>query len=436
MGRPMNEPPDDSDGKVHDLFAGKGGGQNRGVHRVMQLITKGDKGPHNTIKNLLVILAHDPPLARMVGFDDFTSQHLLLRAPPTIEDDAAGLPGPYPRPWGVADIALVQSYVQGVWITKATARDVETAMIATAEHNRFHPIRDWLASLKYDGKPRLNTWLHKAFGCPKDEYHNAISAKILIAAVRRIRQPGCKFDHLPVLEGPQGIGKSSVIKRLFGERWFSDAIPEELASRDAAMALLGVWALEFAEIQHLIRAEVEVIKAFLSRSTDRYRPPYAKAYVERPRQGVLIGTTNATDYLRDTSGNRRIWPIMCAFADVEWVTANRDQLWAEAAAREASGEAIWLDDTSVVEQAAEHQADRMAEDVWADRIQEWLRGRVEVRIPDVLTNALSIPAERQGKREEMRVASILQAEGWERRLERPPGGGKPRRFWSRVVRLL
>jgi len=401
-----------------------------GSHYLQQTLQKTDKGaPLNTISNIMLILAHDPALTRMLGHNEFTSQSLLMRPAPPLEDGQAGLPGPYPRPWGSEDVALTQAYIQRLWIPKATRQSVEDGMMAEAAHRRFHPIRDWLGALQWDGTARLDTWLCKAFGCADDDYHRAIGAKFLIASVRRIRQPGVKFDHMPVLEGDQGIGKSTVCKTLFGAANFSDAIPEELASRDAALALLGVWALEFAEIQHLIRNEVEVIKAFLSRSTDRYRPPYGKAYVERPRQGVLIGTTNTSDYLRDTSGNRRIWPVRCVFADAEWVERNRDQLWAEAAAREASGEAIWLHEQEARTQATQEQSDRMSEDVWADLVRDHLSGRTEARIPDILTTTIGIPRERQGKREEMRVANILNSMGWRRHVERVPGIAQTIRVW-------
>lgn len=442
MGRPMSERPNDHESgspdpgdraaEVVDLFArDKAGGQNHGVHRVMQLVAKNDKGTLNTLANIIIIMAHDPPLAGMLGFNEFTDQPVLMRPPPVADDGEKPLPGPYPRPWGIADVALIQAYIQRAWISRAPSQAIENAMHTEAAHRRFHPVRDWLRSLKWDGKSRIDTWLHHAFGCPKDEYHAAIGAKFLIASVRRIRHPGCKFDHMPVLEGEQGIGKSSVCRELFGAAWFSDAIPEELASRDAALALLGVWLLEFAEIQHLIRNEVEVIKAFLSRSTDRYRPPYGKAFVEHPRHGVLIGTTNATDYLRDSSGNRRIWPVRCTIADVAWVTANRDHLWAEAAQREAGGEAIWLHEQEVQTQANVAQSDRMSEDVWNDAIAEWLHAKYETRIPDILTSALQIPRERQGKREEMRVATILTGLGWKRHVERVDG--TPRRIWRPAV---
>lgn len=409
---------------------GQSGGT--GMERLQTLLQRDNNGqPQYTVGNLMLILAHDPQIAGLLSHNEFTSQSLLTRAPPPVEDGGTLACGPFPRPWTGEDVSLVQAYIQRAWIAKAGRQTVEEAMSADASLRRFHPIRDWLATLQWDGTPRINQWLAKTFGATDDTYHEAIGAKFLIAAVRRIRQPGCKFDYMVVLEGNQGIGKSTAIKEMFGEQYFSDAIPEELASRDAAMALLGVWVLEFAEIQHLIRNEVEVIKAFLSRSTDRYRPPYGKHYVERARQGVLIGTTNATDYLRDVSGNRRIWPVRCQFSDVEWLAANREQLWAEAATREAAGESIWLDDVEVRDQATQHQAERMSDDVWSEPVEDWLSVRHEATTADALTMALSIPRERQGKKEEMRVAAIIAKAGWERVSKWDSSQNKMRRFWLR-----
>ncbi|WP_188904152.1 virulence-associated E family protein [Caldovatus sediminis] len=366
-----------------------------------------------TLANALLILALDPILEGMLGYDEFAGQHLLLRPPPPAHEGDPPAAGPYPRTWQAEDVALVQAHLQRVWAHRFGRETTEQAMLAEAARRRYHPVRDWLASLRWDGTPRLDDWLRRAFGAPDDDYHRAAGAKFLVAAVRRVRHPGCKFDALLVLEGAQGIGKSSACRALFGAHWFSDAVPADLGSKDAAMALCGVWGLEFAEIEHLIRAEVETIKSFLSRQVDRYRPPYGKSYVERPRQCVFVGTTNATDYLRDSSGNRRIWPVACRHADAAWVADHREQLWAEAAAREAAGETIWLDDDDTRMAASRQQQARMAEDIWAERI----RAKLAEGVPPnsrALLDAIGVPAERQGKREEMRIASILRAEGYVR----------------------
>ena len=417
-------------GEVVDMFSVKGtDGRSRGVHYLLGVLARNDKGGAlPTVANILLILANDPPLAGMLAYNEFTGQALLMRAPPPASDNDKPLPGPYPRPWGAEDVSLVHAYLQRVWAAKMARDATENAMVAEAPQRRFHPVRDWLAGLKWDGIPRLTKWLVKAFGAPSDDYHDAIGTKVLIAAVRRVRRPGIKFDHLLLLEGEQGIGKSRAVEALFGRDWYSDAMPPNLAERDAAMSLLGVWCLELGEIDHLIRNEVETIKAFLSRSVDRYRPPYGKQFIERPRQGVMIGTTNASDYLRDHTGNRRMWPVRCSLADIEWLTANRDQIWAEAAAREESGEVLWLDDRDVAETATQQQMDRMQEDVWADAVGMWLNGHVEVRTGQILSECLSIPKAQQDKRTQMRVTAILTEFGWRRKLRRS-GGRKPERVW-------
>lgn len=384
----------------------------------LQLSDKGSILPN--VANVLTILAHDDELASLLAFDSFRSEPFILRA-------LGGLPGPYPRSWGVADIVALQTYLQRSWCSRFTRQSVEDAMVLAAARAPFHPIAVWLDGLRWDGKPRINHWLVNAFDCDNTPYHAAIGAKFLIAACRRVRHPGCKFDYMPVLEGSQGIGKSQTLRELFGDAWFSDSIPPDLGSRDAALALLGVWCLEFAEIDGLIRAEVETVKAFLSRAVDRYRPPYGKAYVERPRQGVLIGTTNSDDYLRDSTGNRRIWPVRCRTASPDWVRVNREQLWAEAAYREATNEPIWLSDEGLSADAVEAQSERMSEDVWAGTVEEWLSGRPEVRTSDVLTHALNVPRERQGRAQDMRVASILRTLGWVRVTSRR--GGRPAKVW-------
>lgn len=258
-----------------------------------------------TLANALLLLALDPALEGMLAYDEFGERLLITRSPPPAREGDATVPGPYPRPWGGEDVALVQAHLQRVWSHRFSRQTVEEAMPVEAKRCRFHPVRDWLDGLPWDGTPRLDTWLRKAFGCPDDPYHAAAGAKFLIAAARRIRRPGVKFDHTPVFEGLQGLGKSTALRRLFGDDWFSDAMPDDLAGKDAAMALNGVWCLELAELQQLIRSEPATVKAFLSRQVDRYRPPYGKTYVDRPRQSVLVGTTNDEEWLSDATGNRR-----------------------------------------------------------------------------------------------------------------------------------
>jgi putative DNA primase/helicase len=383
-----------------------------------QLLKSDKNAVLGTVSNLSLIIAQDPTLAGLCGFNEFTHQAVLHDSPPPLMDAAPPIPGPYPRPWQPADVAHIQSYLQRCWTRLAKRDDTEQAMNAVAATRRFHPVRDWLATLKWDGMARLDDWLANAFGAAGNGYTDAVAAKMLIAAVRRVRHPGCKFDHMPILEGAQGIGKSKALAALFGADWIADSLPPQLDGRDAALGLVGIWAIELAEIEQIIRAEVEVIKAFLSRPVDRFRAPYGKGFLTYPRQCILIGTTNSADYLRDDTGNRRFWPVACQFANVEWVTENREQLWAEAAIREARGEDHWLSDAATAHDAEVVQTERQQEDVWEDRVGGFLEGKVETTAADVLSICLMVPVERQGKREQMRVGGILKRAGWRRTLVR------------------
>ena len=385
----------------------------RDKSKVWAMLAKTDKGaPLPTLSNVLIILRHDPVLAGIVTLNEFAYETAITRAPPAPDTDAPLLPGPYPRPWTEADEALILAYIQRRWMAKASDKALSAAMNAEAAMRGFHPVREWLDSLEWDGHKRLDTWLIRAFGCTDDNYHRDVAAKFLIAAVRRIRQPGCKFDFMPVFEGDQGIGKSTVIKTLFSPEWFSDSMPRDLGHKDAAIGLLGIWCVEMAEIDTLIRSEVETIKAFLSRGTDKYRPPYGKRDVIRDRQGVICGTTNAKDYLRDTTGNRRFWPIPCSFANVEWIADNREQLWAEAVIAEKTGEPIWLEDAEVQTVAQSAQEDRIAEDTWHEKIAVYILGRTQISTSELLVYCLDIPVKDHERRLLLRVAAILRQLDW------------------------
>lgn len=390
---------------------------------IMSLRRDGQQRVLPTLANALLILALDPVLEGLLSYDEFGDRRLITRAPPPARAADPPPPGPYPRLWGPEDVALVQAHMQRVWTHRFSRQTVEEAMPVEASRRRFHPPRDWLAGLRWDGTARLFRWLPRAFGCPEDPYHSAAGVKMLVASVRRIRSPGVKFDNMPVLEGKQSIGKSTALRRLYGDDWFSDAMPDDLAGKDAAMALNGIWALEMAELQQVIRSEPATVKAFLSRQVDRYRPPYGRTYVDRPRQTILLGTTNDEEWLSDATGNRRFWPLACRFAEVGWIAEHRDQLWAEAAAREAGGESHWLDETDAREGATREQASRMIEDAWGEKLRVFLNDGMVRATAGELLDKLNVPIGQQNKAAQMRVASILRAEGWRKdRTDRS-------RFW-------
>ena len=399
--------------------------------------------PYPTVANALIILAHDPKFENMLGYNAFTGRRVLLRAPPPATTRDFTMPGPYPRTWRNEDISLILAYMQRVWSDKFSHRTISDAVEVAALEYAFHPVRDWINELVWDKTPRLDNWLINAFDPVyptltneewkrRHSYYQMVGACFMIAAIRRVRCPGCKFDSMLILEGPQRIGKSTAFLTLFGRDWFSDSVPPDLRNRDAAIALHGLWCLEFAEIEHLVRTEIETIKAFLSRAIDHYRPVHGMDFVDMPRQVVLVGTTNSDDYLRDPTGNSRMWPVLCRSADIEWIALNRDQLWAEAAYREAAGEAIWLDNKDAQAEAAETTNDRMSNEVWEPAIIKWLTDpETNMALPltsaRVLEMALGMSKDKMTKASEMRVAIVLRGLGYQRVVVKD--GKRSMRVW-------
>ncbi len=250
---------------------------------------------------------------------------------------------------------------------KPTETFFDRAIRHIAWENAFHPVKQYLDPLVWDGTPRIDTWLKDFAGAEDSPYLRAVSSMVLIAAVKRIRQPGCKFDEMLVLESDQGMNKSSALRALCpNPAWFSDDLPLNLKSQQMIESTLGKWILEAADLAGKRKAEVEQLKAMLSRQVDGpARMAYARLPVERPRQFVIIGTTNSGAYLTDPTGARRFWPVKITTFDVAAIIANRDQIWAEAAHREAAGESIRLKE-SLWKDAGEIQEQRREVDAWED----------------------------------------------------------------------
>ena len=241
-------------------------------------------------------------------------------------------------------------------------------------------------------------------------------------------EPGCKADHLLVLEGSQGIGKSTAVRILAGE-FFSDQMAEP-GSKDASMQSRGVWIIELSELGALTRGEIERQKAFISQQSERFRLPYGSRVVQIPRQCVFVGTTNSDSWLRDESGGRRFWQVRCRQVDVPALRRDRDQIWAEALYAYRSGASWWLEDAALVKEAAEEQRGRLVEDVWHWDVlrhaddeaahQEALsagkrdgQGRGTVAVGDILRR-LGVETARQDQAAANRVARCLKAGGWEK----------------------
>jgi predicted P-loop ATPase len=280
-----------------------------------------------------------------------------------------------------------------------------------AQDTPYHPVREYLKALKWDGTPRLQIWLAEYLGAEADPvYLAAVGRKFLISAVARVIQPGCQVDHMLVLEGPQDLGKSRTARALARyPEWFTDDMPD-IHDKDAALQLSGRWIVELAELAALRRSELEGMKAFITRPVDVFRPPYARRTVGVPRQSVFVGTTNEAHYLRDPTGNRRFWPVPCSLIDIDALECDRDQLWAEALHALHAGEAWHL----TREETALANAERAKEISTRQVMIEALH--LEPDKPDYV--------ERAG-RLGVQLAAAMQAAGW--RKLRTSGRGSARR---------
>src|SRR5262249_44718291 len=220
-----------------------------------------------------------------------------------------------------------------------------------AKERAFHPIKDYLNDLEWDGKKRVEQFATTYLGAEASPYHAAVSKCFLIAAVARIMQPGGKADYMPILEGAQDKGKSTAIETMFAP-WFSDDLAE-LGTKDAAMQVRVAWGIEIAELASMSRPEIERVKAFITRKVDRFRPAYGRHVIEAQRQSIFIGSTNADTYLKDETGGRRFWPIKCGKIDLKALERDKDQLWAEAVALYGKGVGWWLTDAEIIGAARE-----------------------------------------------------------------------------------
>ena len=291
----------------------------------------------NNLHNITLILQNDPQLQNIVFNQQLDGMEIKGEVP-------WKHPSKY---WRDADDAQLISYVDSHYGT-FSQRNYQIAVTKVADDRSYHPIREYLAALpEWDGVPRVDTLLIDYLGAEDNSYVRAVTRKTLCAAVRRVQEPGVKFDTMLVLNGPQGIGKSTLISRLAGE-WFSDSLNlSDTKDKTAAEKLQGYWILEIGELAGLRKAEVETLRSFLSRQNDIYRAAFGRRATPHPRQCIFFGTTNAeSGYLRDTTGNRRFWPVKTPGGGIKhsWELTTEDicQIWAEVLVLVKDGEKLHL----------------------------------------------------------------------------------------------
>ena len=309
---------------------------------------------------------------------------------------------------------------------------IEDAIRAVADANPYHPVCAYLDGLSWDGQERLKALMSGYFGAVDTEFALQIGRRWLLSAVARVRQPGCKVDTVLVLNGGQGMGKSSAFRVLFGPEWFSDT-PLHLESKDAYQALSGRWCIELAELESLRKADSTRAKAFFSSSIDRYRPPYGRHVVDVPRQCVIVGTGNQHEYLRDVTGNRRYWPVACdSKTDLVRLERDRDQIWAEADLAFREGDSRWwIDaDEGLAGLAEVEQSERRQESPLEVELAPWLESREteKVTMHQIFQKLELGPSGLQNPGTTGQIADALRALGWERAGK--TAGGK-RKAWAK-----
>lgn len=376
-------------------------------------------GVIGNLENIAIALRGDSLWAGAFAEDKFKQQVSLMRQSPWENNCTT------PVAWHENDTLHLTEWLQQQGVPAARI-NTEDAVKMVASENSFHPVREYFNGLVWDGRARISSWLTYFLGADDTPFNQAVGARWLVSAVARVMRPGCKADCMLILEGPQGSYKSSVFRSL-AEPWFTDEIAD-LGSKDAAQQLRGVWIIELAELDVMSRAESARIKAWVSRSTDRYRPSYGHTVIDFPRQCIFAGTCNRSDYLRDDTGGRRFWPVRIGTIDIHALRAERDQLWAEALTRFNSGDKWWLHETDLIADAVEIQEARRTPDAWEDLIIEWLSDRPnlqETTSAHIMGDCLGLPKDRWTRADQMRVASALSIAGW--RHARVTRNGK--RLW-------
>jgi predicted P-loop ATPase len=355
------------------------------------------------LHNLILYLCEHPKWKGVVGFDEFKNQVVIRK----------------PLPWGAeahdASWADQHETLTRRWFETedivATLGNVGRAVQAAARANTFHPVRDYFDALVWDRVPRLDAWFITYLNADDTPYARAVGPRFLISAAARISDPGCKVDHMPVLEGPQGKQKTEALRTLTPRpEWFSDQLSELGGSRHTAMGTAGKLLFEMPEMAAYLKASSATSKSFLTRRSDRYLRPWGKHLVDLPRQCVFAGTINppAGGYLKDPTGSRRIWPVLChGVIDLDALERDRDQLWAEAVARYRAGAKWWLETPDLEALATAEQELRFKSDVWTERVTKWLGRKKDTSLSEVLTGALKIPLQDQNQTAQNRVVDIL-----------------------------
>lgn len=373
----------------------------------------GERGERRNLTNLMLYLRHLEGLGKNIAFNELTMMPEWHGKPLT---DSS-----------IIDIRLIIEKAGFMPIDK----DIRPAILRVAEENCYNPVTNYLSGLTWDKKPRLEQWLQKIMGAPDSPFVRLIGPKFLISAVARACQPGCQVDTMLVLEGEQGIKKSSVIKALFGDDHTYEIVSDFDNHRQLINSTIGAWIIELAEFVSVTRSSPGTVKGIITIRRDRVQLPYGRALTDLPRRFIFVGTINpgGSGYLNDDTGNRRYWPVTVEKANIEKLRACRDQLWAEAVHRYQDGEHWWLegDENDLAKLETKRRED---DDPWEEVLARKIKDRQQITVAEAMTE-LGIPYDRMDKRAQMRAAAALSKLGFSRADVRM--GAKVVKIWRKTA---
>jgi putative DNA primase/helicase len=372
--------------------------------------------------NAVTIFRNDPFWKEALAYDAFAGRVMRLRSIRWPRFDRPNRQYCKPGPWTDLDTALTRNWLERAYELQMRATDVASAVDVYARCNVVNGPRDYLQTVVWDGSPRLGSktqasWLTTYGGAADTPVNRAVGVMWLLSAVARAFWPGCQVDHSIVLEGDQGIGKSSLLRTLCPDpAWFLIDIGSEFGKLDSFQKLRGKWLVEMSELDSLGRSALAGAKAFMTSPVDTYRKSFGREAEDHPRRCVFAGTTNKEEYLTDETGNRRFWPVLLTRINLRTLKRDRDQLWAEAVARCRIGEPWHITDPDLLTLVKREQEKRVQTDPWERLVAEHLTStdvqRAGVTALEVLLEVVKMKPADISRVDEARVAATIKKLGW------------------------